>query len=64
MKTEEQIKTTLFALAAQRDRATPGSAAQTMLNQRIFALAWVTGHPKAVELVMTDDAFSLLDCIG
>ncbi|MHC4117569.1 MAG: hypothetical protein ACYSWO_08675 [Planctomycetota bacterium] len=64
MKTEEEIRAKFYGLVVQRDCATQGSTAWSMLNQRIIALGWVLDHPKVDEIIMDDDAFKILDCVG
>lgn len=64
MKTEQEIRETFHEMVVQRDSCTQGSSAHEILNQRLRALAWVIGHPLVAEILLSEDALDLLDCVG
>lgn len=64
MKTEAEIRAKFAELVEQRDRCTSGSAARTMLNERIRALGWVFGHESVPELKLSEEAFLIYDCLA
>jgi hypothetical protein len=63
VKTEETIRTKFEALVKQRDACEKPSAARDMLNERIRGLAWVLEHPQVTELLLSDGAKSLYECV-
>jgi hypothetical protein len=64
MKTLKEIRDKFDALVRQRDTLTDGSAARAMVNQRITALAWVIDHSDVPELLLSQDAADLFDCLA
>lgn len=64
MKTEVMVAAKFDELVKQRDSATIGSAARSMLNQRLQALGWVLNNPMVPELRMGEAAFGIYDCVG
>lgn len=64
MKTEAEVRAKFAELVEQRDKTTQGSSARKMLNERIRALGWVFGHKDVPELLLSDMAFGLFDCLS
>jgi hypothetical protein len=64
MKTEQEIRAKFNELVEQRDKCPDCSASREMLNQRIRGLAWVIEHPLVTEIVLSDDARNIYDCLS
>ena len=63
MKTEQEIRAKFSELVVQRDSCPDPSASRDMLNQRIRGLAWAIDHPLVREIVLSDDAKTIYDCV-